>query len=345
MNTGALAGIWRSFGATECRGYSPLYERISEAVADSDPVLEFLLGLPPHAHQPNMLLAAVHQRVLQGVEPMLAELYASGNTASVGAVFVDAVLRARAELAPVLTRRRTQTNEIGRVAVLAPALASIGTDRPLTLVDVGTSAGLTLRLELCRIDYGSFGALGPPDSPVHVECTVLHGSPPITTAAISRRIGLDANLLDPGDPDDFTWLLACTWPDTGRAERTRAALTLAAEHPVDLRSGDAVDDLPALLSGVDGPVVVTTTWVMAYLPPDRRHAFEAVLAAASAERPVWWVSCEAPGVVPLPAVAPPSIPGSSPSVLGLTAHAQGSTVSARVLAHAHPHGQWIWWHQ
>lgn len=346
MSTDELADLWRSFGANECRGYSPLYERITDAVAASRPVLEFLLTLPAHALQPNLLLAGVHDRVLRGEEPDLAACFERGDTVTVGSVFVDAVLRSREALRPVLTTRRTQTNEIGRVALLAPALASIDAQQSLTLVDVGTSAGLTLSLEHCRIDFGEHGALGPVDSPVHVVCAVLHGSPPIASTPIARRIGLDANPLDPTDPDDFRWLLACTWPDTGRTERTRAALTLAAQHPAELRTGEAVDDLPDLLAEVAGPVVVTTTWVAAYLTPAQRHAFGRALAAASVDRPVWWVSAEAPGVVEaLPRIGPPDVDGASASVLGLIQYARGAETSARVLAHTHPHGLWIWWYE
>lgn len=208
-----------------------------------------------------------------------------------------------------------------------------------------TSAGLTLTLEHCRIDYGPHGALGPSHSPVRVQCDVLHGNPPIRLVAVAERIGLDRNPLDPTAPEDFRWLLACTWPDTGRLERTRAALELAVAHPSVMRTGDAVDDLPALLRETSGAIVVTTTWVMTYLPPDRRSKFTRCLADASYSRPVFWVSAEGVGVVEsLPSVEEPTVEGISASVLGLVGFSKGRQASARVLAHVHPHGRWLWWH-
>ena len=223
---------------------------------------------------------------------------------------------------------------------LFPALTE-----PATLIDVGTSAGLTLTLPHCLIDYGPSGTLGPPDSPVRVECEVLGGDPPIRPAAITRRIGLDRRPLDPNDPDDARWLLACTWPDTGRLERTRAALALAAAHPTELRTGDAVTDLPALLAEIDGPIVVTTTWALAYLPDHARLAFADVLAAGSVDRPVSWISCEAPTVVDgLPEIDPPDVEGISASVVGATMFQGGTVAERHTLGHAHAHGRWIWWH-
>jgi hypothetical protein len=340
-----LAAWWRWFGDSECRGYSPVYERICTAVADTDAVLDRLLILPSHARQPNMLLAAVHDLVLRGGAPVLAEHYDRQVSDDVGQVFVHVALEAWDELVPILQVRRTQTNEIGRVALLAPAFAALAPDDPLTIVDVGTSAGLTLIVDRCLIDYGPMGRLGPPDSPVRVACEVLHGEPPIRPTPVARRIGIDRRPLDPTDPKDARWLVACTWPDTGRLDRTRAAVALAAAHPSELRTGDAVADLPALLDEIEGPVLATTTWALAYLSEERRAAFSNVLAAASRDRPVIWISGEGPGVVEaLPSVEPPDLEGPTASVLGAIRYEDGNMVGAQVLAHVNPHGHWLWWH-
>ena len=81
MTKDELAAWWRWFSESECRDYSPLYERICGTVAGNDTVLERLLELPRHALQPNMLLAAVHDLVLLGGVPDLADRY-DGRTAT-----------------------------------------------------------------------------------------------------------------------------------------------------------------------------------------------------------------------------------------------------------------------
>lgn len=345
MSQKALSDSWRIFSANECRGYSDLYEQITLAVADSDEVLEFLLTLPAHTHQPNMLLAAVHDRVLQGVEPAIAAIYAGDEQGDIGAMFIDSVLRSRDELAHVMLNRFVQTNEIGRVAVLAPGLASLKLGSDATLVDVGTSAGLTLTLDHCNIDYGKFGLLGSSASTVTVNCSVLYGKPPVSPVTIARRIGVDRKPLDPLNEIDYRWLLACVWPDTGRLDRTRAALDLAVKHPNELVTGDAIADLPALLEGINGEVVVTTTWAIVYLPPEKWAVFADILRVASMKRPVHWISAEAPGVVHLlPHIDPPHVEGSSATVLGSVTFKNGEVDQAKVLAHVHSHGQWMWWY-
>lgn len=345
MTRDELASWWLWFGDTECRGYSPLYDQICTAVAGDGELLDRLSTLPGHAQQPNMLLAAVHDRVLRGDAPDLAAIYDGTAADPVGPAFLRVALAAWQELVPVLEQRRTQTNEIGRVAVLVPALAAAELDGPLTVVDVGTSAGLTLLADRVLVDYGPLGRVGPVESPVQVRCEVLHGTPPIRPTHVAARLGLDRRPLDPTDADDGRWLLACTWPDTDRLERTRAALALARQMPCDLRCGDAVEDLPALLAGCEGPLAVTTTWALAYLSDADRRAVAALLAEASRHRPVAWISAEAPSVVEaLPAADAPHVEGSSPSVVGLVRYERGAMASAQVLGHAHPHGAWLWWH-
>lgn len=287
----------------------------------------------------------MHERVLLGLEPELSVLYADNQVRGVGVVFVEAVLKARDRLQPILSTRFTQTNEIGRVAIIAPALAAISNRDNFTLIDVGTSAGLTLRLDDCFIDYGSHGSLGPRDSKVRVKSDVLSGNPPRQSMPIGRRIGIDRNILNPANEDDARWLLACVWPDTGRLDRTRAAIELAASRPSELIEGDALESLSEVLSSVHGPVVVTTTWVVAYMDIEYRARLSADLMAASQQRDIYWISAEAPGVVShLPEVLPPEIDGPVPSVVGLVTFTKGEIAESRVLAHAHSHGSWIWWY-
>jgi hypothetical protein len=340
-----LSTSWRDFAENNCKGYSPLYECFTRACADSVDVMDFVRSLPAHAHQPNLLLAAIHERVLLGLEPDLSLFYSGEKTGDAGHLFVKAVLGSRDYLEPILATRFTQTNEIGRVAVIAPALASLPVFDNVTLIDVGTSAGLTLRLDDCFIDYGSYGSLGPKESKVKVQAEVLAGRPPLRDVPISQRIGLDRNVLDPKNANDARWLLACVWPDTGRLDRTRAALELAETKPSKLIEGDALETLSGILSSVSGSVVVTTTWVVAYMDIEYRARLSAELMAASQHRDIYWISMEAPGIVDqLPDVAPPPVEGTSASVVGLTTFAKGEIAGARVLAHVHGHGSWIWWY-
>lgn len=345
----ALSDLWH-WCATENYCDSPLYTVIAAGVADDPELIDLTVAAgTAHAQFPNVLMAAVHELVLLGRAPALAEVYAGRSTADPFPLFRATALEHRDALLPRLASQFTNTNEVGRSALIAPALAHVTArwDR-WALVEAGCSAGINLRYDRYLLDYGAAGTLGDPDSPVRIECVDRTGALPVPAAMATpvERVGLDRNPIDLTDDDERRWLLACTWPDTGRMDRTAAAHAVVAADPPRLVTGDLVDDLPALLAATapGRPVVVLTTWVVGYLPPDRRTAFAAGLAAASADRAVVWVSAEGPGEVPLGEVdLGPPVEGTAPSVLGSISYADGEQVDAEVLAVCHPHGRWIDW--
>ena len=149
-----LAARWIRFADQECRGYSPLYERISRAIAGDEELLALVQRTPPSSHQPNLLLAAVHDLLLSGVEHPLAEVYSGSSSADPVPLFRDFCLTHRDAVQALLVSRHTQTNECGRSAAIVPALRWVSEQlgEPLALVDVGASAGLNLLCDRYRLD-------------------------------------------------------------------------------------------------------------------------------------------------------------------------------------------------
>ena len=320
-------------------------------MADDDAVLDLVRRAPMPGMQPNVLLAAGHDLVLRGIDHPLAAMYAgeAPPDADPGAAFCDLIRSHHDEVAWFLEHRRTNTNECGRAAVLVPALRWVaGTvGEPVVLLDGGCSAGLNLHLDRYRLDYGEAGATGPEDAPVRVECAVT-GEAPIEPAApaIAAKIGLDRAPVDLTDEADVRWQLACVWPDTGRLDRTRAAIELGQREPVEVVAGDLVEDLAATAARLpaERPLCVITSWVLAYLPGRERPRFVEALAELSRDRSVSWISAEAPGVVrELPAPAADAGGGLIQSVLGVLRFEGGQRAAADVLGTCHPHGSSLTW--
>lgn len=346
---GPLAALWEWFAVSACHGYSPLYERIAASVAADPEILELVREAPPGAHLPPALLGAVHYVLLDGFEHPLADVYAGRSDADPVPLFAEVCRLRRHDIARLLATRTVQTNDCGRSAVIGPALTWLAARlrRPLALVDVGTSAGLNLLCHRYRLDYGPLGATGPADSTVHVPCTVVAGRPPIAPELppLAARVGIDRSPIDVTDPSDARWLLACVWPDTGRMGRTRAAIELARRDPPDVRTGDAVEALPAVLGELPegSAAVVTTTWAYSYFSLDQRSAFQDLLAAEARRRPLAWLVADGAGVVPdFDGVAAPDDDGTEADVLG-TVLFDPDPGPARLLGLVRHHGQWLDW--
>ena len=345
-----LAAIWTYFGEHECGDYSPLYTRISETVAADDAVLDLILEAPSTSHQPNVLLAAVHYLVLDGLDHPLAAVFAGESDADAGPLFIDLCLSHRAEILALLATRHTNTNEVGRSAVIGPALTAVAhrLGAPLGLVDVGCSAGLNLFCDRYLLDYGTHGTTGPGNAAVRIQSEIMSGDVPIAAQLpeIRARVGLDRDPMDLTDEHHARWLLACIWPDTGRLARAREAIAEARLTPPDLVQGDAVDAITEILLGLPAEVtpVVVTTWVLAYLSRARRGEFHETLAVASRTRPIAWVSAEGVGVVDAFAGITPPVDGNrtDASLLGLVTFVEGRA-TPELLGFVQPHGAWIDW--
>jgi hypothetical protein len=307
------AKTYAEFATREARGASATYERLALAIPGDEELLALLGTLPPAKRQPNLLFAVV--RFLGGPveDPAAFHDYAVANWP-----VIEAQLRTRA----------TQTNEVGRCALLLPVLAAL--PQPLALLEVGASAGLCLCPDRYAYRYGDH-VVGSGE-PV-LECAATGVVPPADLPEVVWRAGLDLNPLDVTDPADLAWLEALIWPEHAhRRARLHAALAVAAAEAPLLVRGDLVDDLPALAARApDGAtLVVFHTSVLYQVPAPRREAFHTLVRGL----PGHWIANELPDLLPHDALpAPPS---------GQALHTV-LVLDGTPLAWTRPHGQAITW--
>ncbi len=328
---------------------APFSAEICAAVAEDREIVELLLAAPHEQRLPVLLLAAIHDQVLGDPACELGSWYPtvsrSPRTDPVAGALARHCRTHAVQLRQTIGTRSTQTNEVGRCGLFVPALGLLDAEvGPLALVDIGTSGGLNLRLDRYEYHYRPGGSVGGP-STVRIE-TGTRGHLPIPSAlpSISGRFGLDREPVDVTDPISARWLTACIWPEqTDRFRRLSAAIEIATEQPVDVRMGDAVDDLADVTrtAGALGHPVVLNSWVLNYLPMQRRAAYVAELEQIGAERDITWVYAESPAQCPgLP--FPDAILGEHVTALMSVRWRQGRR-SVDYLGRAHPHGYWLHW--
>jgi hypothetical protein len=297
----ALAARYHGFAEVEVAGKSPLYQVLARAVAQDEQVLGFLLTLPEHKRQPNLLLAAFRH------------LFGTPDTP----LHFRNTLLARADaVRAVMLSYSTQTNEPGRCAVLLPVLARL--PQPLALVEIGAAAGLCLLPDCYGYDDGT-RCLLPRDATGDVPilpCRYSGEAMPASLPRIAWRVGLDLAPLDAARPADAAWLENLVWPEQPeRLARLRAALRIAATTRPRIVRGDLLGNaLPALCreaatGGKAATLVVFNIATLAYVPDAGARAEFAARVAGLCDV---WISMEAPQVVPglQHGLAPPCDPSA-----------------------------------
>jgi hypothetical protein len=331
---------------------APLYARMANGVAGDVELASLLLHAPPEQRQPVLLFACVHALLLDGDGggdlarhyPNLAADPDPGDPLPALRRFCH---RRRPELIAMLGTRHTQTNEIGRCALLLPAFGILASEHgELAHLDVGCSAGLNLLIDRFRYRYEPGGTVGPASSPIELACGT-RGAVPVPSAVpvIAARLGIDPRPVDVRDVEEARWLEACVWPDQpDRFTRLRTAIGMARTADLTVRRGDAVADTMSAVDALaaSGHPVVTNTWVLNYLSAAERTAYVDTLDALGARRDLSWVYVESPYLTPeLP--GPPGDVATDRTVLVLVRWRAGER-SVTHLGNAHPHGYWLHWH-
>ncbi len=344
-----LSRIFHYFGEVETpRLDSRIYTEYSFGVSKDPELLELCSQIDPGQPAPNVLFAAVHDLLLEDPNRSpearaLSAFYPAVSCQPIpdASAWDDfrALCRVHAdELGRNLRSGRTQTCVVHRCTVVLPALAALprveAAKGRVGLLEIGPSAGLNLRLDRYRYEYGDGVAWGEPSARPRLRCEMRGDqAPPMPTALeVVARCGLDLNPIDLEDPTAIRWLRALIWPEhSERAQVMDEALAHATSVPVDIQQGDATSDLAAQIDRLpaDAARVLFATHVFYQIPPDGRRQLYDGIASASREQPVDLVVMESTG--------------KGDSEVHWFSFEGGERTGHTVLARSDSHGRWIEW--
>ncbi len=282
------------------------------------------------------IAGGLHALSRSGQDAELSKHYA-GKLGDIDAILRRVLRQWDAKLLPWLNSP-PQTNEVGRSGMLWPGVMAVAAQYGprIELLELGASAGLNLNMDRFGYDLCGLKA-GDQSSPVQLRPDWTGPPPTIAPVTITDRRGVDINPLDASRDDVAERLIAYVWPDQiARLARVEAAIALARHHPPVVDKADAADWIEAQLAvpKEDGVTrLVFHSIVLQYLPPaSRKRVVNAILAAgaaATATRPLAWLSMEFTG------------PVKSEAELRLQCwpNIRGNELIATV----HPHGASITW--
>ena len=288
--------------------YGDLLERAAADFEDGGPCAGLLAGHESDSlgsALPLRFMGAIHRLVLSGRAPELAAFFPSAGGDRDGAeerwlAFV-ATLEHHAEELPALIESPVQTNEVGRAAALLGGFMLVAAEAglPLRLLEVGTSAGLNLRFDRYRYDWGEV-VLGDAASPVRFEQPFTEGAAPGSAIPeVTERRGCDRSPRDAASPEDRLTLLSYVWPDQlDRIERLQAAFEIGARVPAQIDNADAGEWATTELSepATGTATVLFHSIVLAYLSETSWAQLESAIhdagARATPEAPFAWLWME-----------------------------------------------------
>jgi len=332
---------WQEAGAKLGSSPSPFYAALFGRFADDcergDAPVAALLARAPmtiNAASPLRLMGGVHRGVRAGEFPALAAAWPTPDRPlgdlDEAYVRLRELFAAPPEVLLDSLTRDPQTNEVGRSAALALGLAAVGraTGRPIRLFEIGSSAGLNLRVDSYFCDGGA-STWGPASSALQFGANSYTAEADFRGATpIVERRGCDIHPIDATHADGAETLMSYVWPDQfARLDRLSRALEIARHTPatIDAESADVwVDRHVVTEPGTATVLMHSVMWQ--YMPDDVQRRITATLAARGAR---------AAADAPLALLAMEPGPAAVTMDLSLTLWPGGER---RLLAHCGGHG-------
>ena len=149
--------------------------------------------------------------------------------------------------------------------------------KPLSLIEIVTSAGLQLAWDKYQYDYGLREAYGNLHSNVLIASEIrgerfsflLPKSPPV-----AERVGIDLHVNDLQNEEDRLWMQALIWPEhKERCELFQKAARCLPQTPVRLLEGDGIALLPNMAAAIpeDTIICVFHTHVANQIPDEAKQ--------------------------------------------------------------------------
>ena len=335
-----------NFAESECKGTSQLYYQLSNQIANDDDLLEIASTTRPGQPIPNIFSAAVHYLLLKNPNNELADYYPSIQKNSVAEVpfflFKAFCIENKNEIINLISNKIVQTNVINRCAYLMPILSKIIAEenRPTTIIDIGTSAGLTLNFDQYEYWYNDQKVFG--NSKVKVKSDILESTIPKIYPINQHlsKIGIDQNIIDPTDEDEILWLKALIWPD--QQERFIAmdeALKLEELKNIQFVKAQSISDFETEILKInkDENLIIYSTHVLYQFLEEQKDVFYSMLERIGSQRDFYFLSVEGIKILQ-------KRHNSKEIVIELTNY-KGNKKKRTFIAETNGHGNWIKWKQ
>ncbi|MEG0438931.1 MAG: DUF2332 domain-containing protein [Solibacillus sp.] len=295
-----LAMIFTRFAEMEAKGSSPLYEYWSLKIAQDTEILTLVQFIPVNQPKPNLLFAAVQYLACEK-QHHLARYYKNATPSEFAQSFIhlkEFCQQFRGPLQDIFQTKLVQTNELNRAAYLYPIFSGIqaNTQKPLSLIEIGTSAGLLLNLDQYRYEIAETETnqiYGNENSMVCIVAKNIGQSiGELSALNIDHRIGIDLNIVDLQKGEDLRWMQALIWPEhKSRKQQLKSVQELNTEVRKTLLEGDFLTLIPKIMELQDNTtqLVIFHTHVANQFSSELKQQLLQMLGEISYKQPIYHV--------------------------------------------------------
>lgn len=213
--------IFKRFAELEAKGNSVLYSYWSNEILSDERLISLISKMPQSQPKPNLFFASVQWLALQKKHELF-QVFMHPEAANLEESFrllKQLCSEYENELIQLFHTRLVQTNEINRASYLYPIFAEIyqSIKKPLTLIEIGTSAGILLGVDLFNYEItegNNTKILG--DSSSGITIRSINNGQPLNISnelVIQNRIGIDLNIIQLEQEDDYRWMQSLIWPE------------------------------------------------------------------------------------------------------------------------------------
>lgn len=297
-----LAKIFQNFLVNEAKGSSTLYSFWSEKIADDQELLKLISAIPSSQPKPNLFFASVQYLALSKNHDLQHYLLNPNKNAyfleNSYKALKDFSKKYESELLLCFQTKLVQTNVINRATYLYPIFSEIAQERqiPLSLIEIGTSAGLLLNLDCYHYkltEQGIFKSFGNSTSEVTLFAENFGKQMDLPKPfSIDNRIGIDLNIIDLKNDEDYRWMQALIWPEHfKRKELLDQARTINNDTPKELLEGDFIEHIPKIIENISGSsqVVIFHTHVANQFSDQLKLDLLKMLDELSNKKPIYHI--------------------------------------------------------
>ena len=337
-----LKDWFKRFAETECKEVSPMYYKLSQNIAEDDELISIASFSKQRQPMPNLIFEAVHFLLLNNKDDELAKYYPS-ITADYKQdlpfeLFKNFCLKNKEEIINIEQTKIVQTNSLNRTAYLMPMLSHLFEDKEINIIDIGTSAGLTLNMDKYEYHYNGKHSLGK--SGVKIKSEIKDGNLPKfnNPVRIIKKIGIDQNPLDLKIESNEKWLKALIWADlTERVEKMEQAISVAKQANIEFKKASDLVSFKRIIQEQNNniPLVIYHTHMLYQFNQEERESFWKLIDEVGNKRDITYIATEGSRVFKTDY-------GLRGILVELTEYKNG-TKNNRIIAETNGHANWIKW--